>query len=136
MDRVKPPRFVRKAGAQIPEHVLEAMERRHPNVRILWDWRANLWCLVQSVRGKEVLIRYCGSQKRPEAPTLANTVYVLDRSHPSNFASAKEREKLLAGVDANPGLVAAQKRSQVAIADGSRDMFNALNRRVVRTVRP
>jgi hypothetical protein len=136
MDRVRPPRFVRKAGGQVPPHVLEAMERRHPNVAILWDHQANRWALVQNCRGIQFFIRHLGDKRHFEPPTLFNTVNFLDRSHPSNFASRKAQDDLLSKIDENPGLTAAKKRSSDAIREGSSDLFNAINRRVLRPVRP
>lgn len=126
MDRLKRKRFVRKAGLQVPKHIERLMAMRHPTVSILCERRTMKFCLVQHVRGRDFLI--CRIADRP---TLANTVYFLDRCHPSRFKGKWAQERALRAMDENPEIARVAERSRLMVADGSKDLWNALNNRLV-----
>jgi len=127
----RPTKYVRKAGAQIPRHVAKMMARLHPTVSILWHLNTKRWCLVQRVKGRDYMIRLLEKNGQYAPPTLANTVYVLNSSHPSRLRSKAARERFLDQLDANPQRDYVKKRSRGMVADGSRDLWNALNNRIV-----
>lgn len=116
--------FVRKAGLQVPQYITDLLKQRHPTVEIMWDVRAKKFCLVQTVRSVSQLIRYI-----PVPFNLKDTVYHLDSIHPRRFVGKWAQEKFLAGLDENPALAAAKKRSADAIREGSSDLWNALTGR-------
>lgn len=130
MDRLKPRRFVKKAGLQVPGHVLRLMQKLHPTVDILWAWKDQCFCLVQNVRGVQKVIRRLNPK---HGITLSNTVYALNKMHPSHFQSHWARERFLRQLDDNPEVERVRRNSRGMIAEGSKDLFNAINRRVVVT---
>jgi hypothetical protein len=123
-------KWTRKAGGQVPRHVLRLMAQMHPTVEILWHTHHNRWCLVQNVRGQQVLIRVLGG-KVFESPTIANTVHFLNAAHPCHFSSKWDQERLFNQMDEAKEAVAIKRRSRDQIREGSKDLFNALNNRVV-----
>lgn len=125
----------RKAGQQPPAMVLELLSKRHPTVSLLWETKANRWCLVQTIRGKSQLICFLGNSRRYEAPTLKNTVYYLDSIHPSKLSSKAAIDKFIEKMDNPDEVAAAQKRARDRIRQGSNDLWNALNNRRVIPVR-
>lgn len=116
---------------QVSDRVVSLLKARHPTCDILWECRAQRWCIVQTVRGRTELVRILGTADRYEAPTIANTVYYLDSIHPSRFRTSAAIDKFLEQMD-NPASVAeAQKRAQDRIRQGSVDLWNAMNNRRV-----
>lgn len=128
-------RFVKKVGQQVPEMITRLMRVRHPTVEIMWEPQANRWCLVQTLMGVSSLITFLGTADRYEPPTLANTVYYLDRIHPSRFESKFDQERMLREIDENKESENIRKRSADRITEGSRDLYNALTNRLVIPVR-
>lgn len=124
-------KWVAKAGGQVPDYVQEAMERLHPTVDILWHMEHQRWCLVQNVRGEQHLIRVLGSKTRFEPPTLHNTVNFLNACHPARLENTWERERFLRELDQKPEAERIARRSRDQIREGSKDLFNVLNNRVV-----
>lgn len=124
-------KYVAKAGGQVPEHVQEAMERMHPTVDILWHTEHERWCLVQRIGGRQVLIRVLGGKKHFESPTLHNTVNFLNECHPARLEDTRSRERFLQSLDESSVAESVRRRSRDQIREGSKDIFNVLNRRIV-----
>lgn len=123
---MRSPRCVRKAGLQVPSHVLSMLARRHPTVSVLWDRTHKCFCLVQTVGGRAHFIRPLQGR-----PTLANTTYYLDSIHPRNFTGKYARERFLKGLDQNDRLEASTKRAKDQLREGHSEMFNQLTKRRV-----
>lgn len=91
----------RKAGAQVPEHVLAAIARRFPDVRLMWENVQHRWVLVQVRPGERPWpIRVLrGKSGEYVAPTLANTLHVLEAAHYSHIAGPLAQQRLEAQMD-------------------------------------
>ena len=124
-------KWAAKAGGQVPDHVQEAMARLHPTVDILWHQEHERWCLVQNVNGKQLLIRVLGSKTRFETPNLHNTVNFLNSCHPARLDDKWEQERFLRSLDECREAESIKSRSRDRIREGSKDLFNALNNRLV-----
>lgn len=137
MDKLRKSRrhYTRKCGAQVPDMVADLLAQRHPTVSILWERQIERWCLVQIQNGETHLIAILGDQSRYEAPTISNTVYYLDKIHPSKIRSEFAKQKFLEGLDRSDEMKGVQKRAGEQISDGSKDLFNALTNRKILTIR-
>lgn len=131
-------RSSQKVGGQPPKVVSDLLRKRHPTVRLMWADKQQRWCLVEWPAGKPpVMLRVlAGPRGEFVAPTLVNTVFVLDRMHPSNFSSARARERLLAELDRNEESAAIERRARDRIRAGSSDLWNAISGRKLIVPRP
>lgn len=132
MGRLTRNQYIRKPGAQVPQHVLDLMDQLHPTVEIMWDNRTDRWVLVQTIGGISQLV---SRLPKGQLPTVANTVYVLNACHPSRLRSEYARERFLAKLDENPAARDAERRASDAIRVGSSDLFDQMHGRVVVPVR-
>ena len=96
----------------------------------MWDRGANLWALVQTVQGITALIRHLGTVRKPEMPTLANTVYFLDACHPARFRSESAKDDLLESLDTSTAAESVKKEARQRIRDGSGELFDHLNGKI------
>lgn len=136
MDRLKSRRcYVKKAGWQVPRHILDMLAMRHPTVEILWEARVKRWALVQTIGGITQLLRFL---RHGESPTLANTVYHVDSLQRDLYSLRTKwgQERFLQKMDANPAAIAAERRARDAIRVGSSDLYDQMTNRRVIAVRP
>lgn len=130
MDRLKRRhRPVSKIGMQVPAHVHRELARKHPTVSILWNRQTERWVLLhKDGDGVQMVHSFRG------LPTLANTVYVLDQAHWSNWRNKWEVERRLAAID-DPNISRSEESDrQDQVREGSDRLFNLLTKRRVFTV--
>lgn len=124
---------VKKCGRQPSPTVLRLLRLRHPTVRLLWERRLQRWALCE-LHGAQwtLLCLVAGPGNRYEEPSIA-TVQMLDRMHPRNFRTKWQVERFLKGLDTSHEKMQydLQKQKRVQIAEGSKELFNAINRRLV-----
>lgn len=137
MDRLRHSRrhYVKKAGWQIPKHILDMLAQRHPTVEILWEARVQRWAIVQTIGGVSQLLR-CLPHGEP--PSLQNTVYYCDQMQRDLYSLRTKwgQERFLQKLDDNPRVLAAEKRAKDAIREGSGDLYDRMTGRKVIAVRP
>ena len=127
---------VKKAGANIPTHVLTMMKRLHPTVEILWANQVKRWALVQTLRGNSQLIRFLDRRGRYLHPNLVNTVYYLNSIHPAKLRSKYAQERFLKALDTSSIAERVARSSALRIADGSKEMFKLMTGKRTFSMRP
>jgi len=127
--------LAKKVGSKPSHRVMATLRKRHPAVELRWAENIRRWVLVQVMPAPMTLIRCVTSDGSPkgkyETPTLANSVYLLDRMHPRNFNSAYKIQRFLNRIDSSPQVAAMDKENAQRIRDGSSELFDVIHKRVV-----
>ena len=139
----------RRPGLHAPAYVVARLKRFHPQVSLAWDADDECWALVahdhfnaHTVIHK--LRRFCGPDRssgaRPartywvaEAPTLANTVWYLDKCDSRRWENESMRQAWLDDVDSHgPHEEAKQSESLASarIEEGADRMWRLAGKRV------
>jgi hypothetical protein len=128
----------RKVGGQPNHALMRELRRRHPNVKLMWAPQVERWAMIDAPPNmKAQLIRIMQTRKGEyEHPTMANTVYFLDRIHPDNIQGEWGMQRFLRGLDENPEAEAVERRARDQASAGSADLYNAMTRRVITTPKP
>lgn len=124
---------VRKCGRQPSRTVLRLLKLRHPSLRLLWERQRQRWAICELHADKWTLLcLVAGPGGAYEEPSIA-TIQMLDRMHPRNFRTKWQVERFLNGLDSGLEKMQydLQKQKRVQIAEGSKELFNAINRRLV-----
>lgn len=124
-------RFVKKTGHQVPKAILRAMNRLHPNVQIMWNDRAQRWCLVGHDRNGSYLISTISRNGQFAPPMMENTVYFLNRMHPANSHKFSALRQLERDLDATPENDAIRKSKSDQIREGSVALWDRMNNKRV-----
>lgn len=117
-------------GVKAPRHVVKALRRAFPQVRLYWHPHFKCWSMVQRL-WNGAWQRYSGGpfkgQLEPfrtlgptEVPTLQNTVYHCQRW--SLAVSRQEKLRLLEEMDSNNPVLATQRRAQEAMSYHAREL--------------
>ena len=119
-----------KSAIKAPRHVLRALEKLHPNVRLDWHQEWERWTLWHRDGLDLELIAVL---RTPEDgyvdPTLENTVGLLDRILTTNLIHAgRNIDQWLEEIDeaGQDGIRDIQRRAQERIHEGSERLYSLL----------
>lgn len=93
--------LARIPGQHIPTFVLRALRALYPTVRIVWNYDALCWQMIERMRdgrwGNIMLMQ--DAQGRSISPNLHNTVGLLQSIDSARMRSAHDIDQFLAGLD-------------------------------------
>lgn len=123
----------RKCGRQPSRTFLRLLKLRHPTLRLMWAHKQKRWAICEVDKGDyRLLCLVAGPGGRYEEPGVG-TIQTLDRMHPRNLRTKWQIERFLKGLDTDAEKMQydIQKRARERAAEGSKDLFNVLNKRLV-----
>jgi len=142
----------RRPGLHAPAYVVERLKRFHPQVSLAWDAKEECWALVAHdnfgahtvIKRLKTFLRPAGPNKKllrgqAEAPTLANTVWYLDRCDSRRWENESMKRQWLEELDSQGPHDEVKRSEDMAsgrIEEGADRMWRLAGKRIPLAVKP